>query len=341
LVWAVCSCRIRLAGVKVGIRRLGGPNYEQIPVNAPRCPMANMQRDGHMTMIPQKGRVSYSPSSLESDSPRQDPANGFTSFHALENGDKLRVRAESFGDHFSQALMFFNSQTEPEQNHIISAFIFELSKVETKAVRTRMLGQLANVSPEIAQRVANGLGTLGAIKPVPTKVPVRTDLPTSDALSILKKAVPGLKTKVIGCLIGDGSDAKAVLALRKAASAAGANLKVVAPKIGEATASDGTIVEADFQLAGGCSVLFDAVFVLLSKEGATKLSTEGAAVAWVHDAFVHLKVIGASSAAKPVLDAASVVKDAGIVIGDDHKAYLKKASEGRIWNWEPSVRSVF
>ena len=330
-----------LSYIDTQLSRLGGPNYEQIPVNAPRCPMANMQRDGHMTMIPQKSRVSYSPSSLEANSPRQDPTSGFTSFHAPENRDKLRVRAESFGDHFSQALMFFNSQTEPEQNHIISAFIFELSKVETKAVRTRMVGQLANVSSEIAQRVANGLGILGEVKAVPTKVPVRTDLPASEALSILKKTIPGLKTKVVGCLVSEGSDAKAVLALQKAVKAAGASLKIVAPKIGGATASDGTIIKADFQLAGGSSVLFDAVYLSLSKKGATTLSTEGAAVAWVHDAFVHLKVMGAPAAAKPLLDAAGVVKDAGIVIGDDHKAYLNKASEGRIWDREPSVRSVF
>ncbi|WP_260739480.1 catalase [Tunturiibacter lichenicola] len=330
-----------LSYIDTQLSRLGGPNYEQIPVNAPRCPMANMQRDGHMTMIPQKGRVSYSPSSLEADSPRQDPKNGFTSFRGSENGDKLRIRAESFGDHFSQALMFFNSQTEPEQNHIISAFIFELSKVETKAVRTRMLGQLVNVSPEIAQRVANGLGMLDAIKAVPAKVPVRMDLPTSDALSILKKAVPGVKTKVIGCLVEDGSDAKTILALKKAVTAAGANLKIVAPKIGGANASDGTTIEADFQLAGGSSVLFDAVYVLLSKEGATKLSREGAAVAWVHDAFVHLKVMGASAAAKPLLDAAGVIEDDGVVIGDDHKAYLNRAGQGRIWSREPGVCSVF
>ena len=111
-----------------------------------------------MTMIPQLGRVSYSPSSLDPNTPRQDPKNGYNSFVAHEEGDKLRVRAESFSDHFSQALMFFNSQTEPEQNHIISAFIFELSKVQTEHVRMTMLGQLANVSTTIAQRVANGLG---------------------------------------------------------------------------------------------------------------------------------------------------------------------------------------
>jgi catalase len=330
-----------LSYIDTQLSRLGGPNYEQIPVNAPRCPMMNMQRDGHMAMIPQKGRVSYSPSSLEANSPRQDPVNGFTSFQASEQGDKLRIRAESFADHFSQALMFFNSQTEPEQNHIISAFIFELSKVESKSVRTRMVGQLANVSSTIAQRVAEGLGMVGEIQSVPTTTPVRTDLPTSDALSILKKALPGLKTKVVGCLIADGSDATAVLALQKAVTAAGADLKVIAPKIGGALASDGSRIEADFQLAGGPSVLFDTVYLSLSKEGATLLSTESAAVAWVHDAFAHLKVIGAASAARPLLDAAGVVKDAGVVLGNDHKAFLNRANKGRIWDREASVRTVF
>jgi catalase len=330
-----------LSYIDTQLSRLGGPNYEQIPVNAPRCPMMNMQRDGHMAMIPQKGRVSYSPSSLEANSPRQDPANGFTSFHAAEQVDKLRIRAESFGDHFSQALMFFNSQTEPEQNHIISAFIFELSKVETKSVRTRMLGQLANVSSTIARRVADGLGMAGEIPSVAAKVPVRTDLPVSDALSMLKKAVPGLKTKVVGCLVADGSDAATVLSLKKAVMAAGGNFKIIAPKIGGAMASDGSVIEADFQLAGGPSVLFDTVYLSLAKEGAQLLSTESAAVAWVHDAFAHLKVIGASAAAKPLLDAAGVVKDAGILLGKSDEAYLSRAAQGRIWDREPGVRTVF
>jgi catalase len=117
----------------------------------------HFQRDGHMQTSPQKGRVNYSPSSLEPDTARQDPHRGLTSFAEPMDGQKLRVRAESFADHFSQAHLFFYSQTETEQNHIISAFIFELSKVETRAVRERMLGQLANVDPKIAQRVAEGL----------------------------------------------------------------------------------------------------------------------------------------------------------------------------------------
>ncbi|MEO6804469.1 MAG: catalase [Granulicella sp.] len=330
-----------LSYVDTQLSRLGGPNYEQIPVNAPKCPVMNMQRDGHMTMKAQKGRVSYSPSSLEADSPRQDPHMGFNSFPEMLEGDKLRIRSESFADHFSQARQFFDSQTEPEQNHIISAFIFELSKVETLAVRERMVSQLANVDPHIAQRIANGLGLQGKIKPTETTVPARTDLPESPALSILAKAKSTLKGRVVGCLVADGTDAATVSALKKATLKLGADFKVIAPKVGGAIAANGTLIVADFQLAGGSSVLFDTVFVAVSKEGGKLLSKEAAAVAWVHDAFAHLKVIGASSDAKALLDASGVVADKGVQVGSDVEAFLSTASAGRIWEREPSVRTVF
>ena len=330
-----------LSYIDTQITRLGGPNYTQIPVNAPRCPVMNMQRDGHMQMRAQKGRVSYSPSSLEADTPRQDPKNGFTSFPAPETGDKMRVRSESFADHFSQALQFFVSQTETEQNHIISAFIFELSKVDTKAIRERMLGQLANVNELMAQRVADGLGMLGPINKVATTVAARTDLPPSDALSILKNLKPGLKTKIIGCLIADGTDAAEVAALNIAAKKMDAKVKIVAPKIGGAVTADGEVLEADFQLAGGPSVLFDAVYVALSEKGATMLSTESAAVDWVHNAFAHLKVIGASAGAEALLLKAGVVTDSGVLIGAQAKSFMEIAAMGRIYDREPSVRTVY
>jgi catalase len=330
-----------LSYIDVQITRLGGPNYAQIPVNAPRCPVLNMQRDGHMQMRAQKGRVSYSPSSLEADAPRQDPHAGFTSFPATENGDKLKVRAESFGDHFSQALQFFNSQTEAEQNHIISAFIFELSKVETKAVRERMVGQLANVDKTIAKRVAAGLGLQSEITPVPAKVPARTDLKPSDKLSIVKTMKPGLKTKLVGVLVADGTETGSVLELKAAVAKAGGHVKIVAPKVGGAKGADGKMLEADFQLAGGSSVLFDAVYVALSADGAKMLSTEAAAVAWVHDAFAHLKVIGATTEAQPLLEAAGVVADQGVLVGGKTAAYVTAAGQGRVYERESSVRTVF
>jgi catalase len=121
--------------------RLGGPDFAEIPINRPKCPVMNFQRDGHMQMAVPEGRVNYSPSSLANQVPREDPKRGFASFPAREEGDKLRVRPASFADHFSQARQFFYSLTEREQNHLVAAFIFELSKVQTKAVRARMLSQ--------------------------------------------------------------------------------------------------------------------------------------------------------------------------------------------------------
>ena len=323
------------------LSRLGGPNFQQIPVNAPKCPVMHLQRDGHMQMTVPKGRVNYSPSSLQPDTPRQDPQHGLTSFAQRMEGDKLRIRAESFADHFSQARQFFYSQTAPEQNHIVSAFVFELSKVQTKAVRERMVGQLANVDPRIAERVANGLGMRGEIKPLPATVEARTELPTSPALSILEKDKKTLAGRKVGCLVADGTDARQVNELKAATEKVNADFAVVAPKVGGAMGLDGKLIEGDFQLAGGSSVLFDAVFVAVSEDGVKLLLKEAAAVAWVHDAFAHCKVIGATKTARPLLEAAGVIEDAGILIDISAKDFVAKAAEGRVWEREPKVRTVY
>ena len=326
------------------LSRLGTPNFTQLPINAPKCPVMNFQRDGHMQFTIPPGRVSYSPSSLDPNSARENPQAGIVSAREQVEGDKLRIRPELFADHFSQARQFFLSQTEPEQNHIISAFIFELSKVETKAIRERMVGQLANVDSAIARRVATGLGMQEDVPPIPPKLAARTDLPESPALSILRKAKSGLEGKLIGCLIADGTSAALVTALKTSAKELGAQVKVVAPKIGGVSAKEGSLIEADFQLAGGPSVLFDCVFLAISSQGAGTLANESAAVAFVHDAFAHLKVIGASPEAKPLLDKAGVVADQGVVTlkrAGSPEAFLKRAALGRIWDREPTLRTTY
>lgn len=266
--------------------------------------------------------------------------HGFVSVPATESDDKLRVRSEPFADHYSQARHFF-SQTQPEQNHIVSAFIFKLSKVETEAIRTLLLSRLANVDETLAKRVANGLGHDAPIVKAPTTVQLRTDLAVSPMLSMLAKFKPTLKGRKVGCLVADGTDPAQVLALEAAAKAVGANFAVIAPKVGGAKGSDGGKIRADFQLAGGPSVLFDTVVLALSKEGAAILAKEAAAVAFVHDAYAHLKVIGHTDGAQVLMAKAGVVKDAGIVLLAKPDAYLGTASNGRIWDREHSVRSVF
>ena len=325
------------------ITRLGGPNFAQIPINQPRCPMANLQRDGFMSMQKPTGRVNYEPNSLSEDSPREDPARGYVTPPIAESGDTLRIRAESFADHYSQARQFLHSQTEPERNHIIAALTFELSKVQTKAIRTRTLGHLANIDASMAERVAKGLGRREPVEAAATKVPARDGLTPSPALSILAKGPPPLAGRMIGCLVADGTDAAMVKGLADAAKASGAMLKVVAPRVENPIGSDGRAIEADFQLAGGPSVLFDSVVVAVSAKGAEMLSHEAAAVSFVADAFAHLKVIGHSADAQPLLDRAGVVADAGVVaLGRDAgHSFIEAVRQGRAWAREPSVRKVY
>jgi len=304
--------------------------------------MQNFQRDGMMQMSVPKGRANYEPNSLsmagEEGGPRECPATGFRSFERAtgdqEQGDKLRVRAELFADHYSQARMFWKSQTASEQAHIASSFVFELSKVEFDHVPPRVLGNLLNVDEELAQRVADGLGIdLPAANPA-AREPV--DLDPSPALSIQKNMVETVKGRKIGILIADGTDAKALSDLKNAISQAGATAFVVAPKIGKAKLSDGNVTKADGQLAGSPSQLFDAVAVLLSKEGSDMLTREAAAVQWVMDAFGHLKAIGHTNEAQPLLQKAGVETDDGVVGMD---GFLKAAAK-RYWDREPKVRML-
>lgn len=323
--------------------RLGGPNFAEIPINRPQCPVMNFQRDGHQQMGVPLGRVNYSPSSLAHQGPREDPKRGYNGFPAREAGDTLRIRSSSFADHYSQARQFFYSLTEPEQNHLVAAFTFELSKVETKSVRAQLLSQLANVDMKVAQRVANGLGHEDPIGNAPTTTKTRTDLKPSPALSILAKAKPTVKGRTIGVLVADGTDPALVSALQVSAKNSGAKLKVIAPKVEGAKGSGGKMIPADFQLAGGPSVLFDAVVIALSPEGAQQLGMHAAAVSFVQDAFSHLKVIGHTAAAAPLLQKAGVMPDSGIVAIDgvgSSERFIAAAAKGRIWGREPKVRMV-
>jgi catalase len=321
--------------------RLGGPNFHELPINAPKCPMQNFQRDGiHRMQVP-KGRVNYEPNSLGPDSPRESPDRGFTTFPQADVGDKVRERSATFADHYSQARLFFNSMTEPERRHIVSAFTFELSKVETLAIRTRMLGHLDNIHPDLGAQVAAGLGMEDQADDIrPAVEPI--ELKPSAALSLIAKAPKTLEGRKVGVLVADGTDNGLLDAVRAAAKRAKARVEVVAPKIGGAAGTTGTIA-VDHIIAGGPSLFFDAVVVLVDGEAATTLAREAAAVDWVRDAFGHLKVIGHTPGASPLLATAGVEADEGVVeIGAPRDAarFVETAKGGRIWNREPTLRNV-
>ena len=315
--------------------RLGGPNFHQIPVNAPKCPFANHQRDGHMQMQVPKGRVVYDPSSLQEDTPRETPA-GFRSHASADDGRKGRTRAESFADHYSQARMFFRSLEKPEQAHLASALVFELSKVETLKVRERTVSHLRNIDESLAQRVADGLALPALPDPAPTATPVQ-DMPAAPEVRVIGRNKPTLQGRSIGILFDEGSDARVMASLSKAARKAGADVKLVAPKVGGATLSDGAMQAADGQLAGTPSAVFDAVAVVLSPEAAKALSKESAAVEFVSQAWAHLKAIASDAGGQTLLKAARVGNDAGIVEAEDAKAFLAAAAT-RQWAREPKLR---
>lgn len=316
------------------LSRLGSPNFHQIPINAPKCPFYNNQRDGHMQMNVPKGRVAYEPSSLQGDSPRETPA-GFRSHATADDGIKGRVRAETFADHYSQARLFYRSQTAPEQAHIATALVFELSKVETAHVREAVVGQLRHVDAELAQRVADGLG-MEALPPAPAAAVAAQDMPASPALQIIGKMKPTLQGRAVGILVHDGSDAATVKALRKAVEGAGATCKLVAPKLG-VKLSDGKRLTADGQLAGTPSFVFDAVAVVLSADAGKALAKESAAIDFVSNAWAHLKAIASDAGAQPLLKAGNVGKDAGIVAASEAKAFVE-AAKTRQWAREPKLR---
>ena len=320
------------------LSRLGSPNFHQIPVNAPKCPFGNQQRDGHMQMEQPEGRVSYEPNSLSKNSPRESPVNGFRSVAIKETGDKGRVRPESFADHYSQARQFYLSQTVYEQAHIASALVFELSKVEHLHVREAMVGHLRNIEEDLAQRVAGGLG-LETVPTAPKPAAPVQKLNPSPALQIIGKMKDTLRGRAIGILIADGSDGALVKKIKRAAIEAGATVKIIAPKVSGAKLAGGSMMSADGQLAGMPSVLFDAVAIVLSDEGAKALSLESAAIDFVRDAFGHLKAIAADEGAQTLLKVANIRSDAGVVSANDVTAFIA-AAKTRQWRREKSVRTL-
>lgn len=325
------------------LSRLGTVNFHQIPINqAKGCPFQNFQRDGHMqTQVP-TGRANYEPNSLaqagEDGGPRADAKGGFTSFREPVEKEKVRLRSETFADHYSQPRLFFASLAAPEQAHLASAIVFELSKVSLEHVRNRVMGNLRNVDEDLAKRVADGLGMA-----LPDKTPAAAepiDLEPSPAVRLIGKYPDSLKGRKVGVLVTDGADGAVVKAVQDAAEAAGAAVEIIAPKRGGAKLKDGSMLKADHQLAGAPSVLFDAVALVLSADGCQQLLTEGAAVDFAKDAFGHLKAIGHTPEAQPLLDKAGVEADAGVVdLSNGADAFIKPAAT-RQWDREPKVRTL-
>lgn len=324
------------------LKRLGGPNFTHLPINAPKCPFAHFQQDGHMAMRNPVGRVNYQPNSW-GEGPRESPVKGFRHFPAEEQGQKVRLRPESFADHYSQARQFYISQTPPEQRHIANALTFELSKVETPVIRERVVSHLMNIDETLASTVAAKLGLKTMPKPADAAVETRQDLEPSPALSILLNGPDRFEGRKLGILVTDGVDAALLNALVAAVTKEKATVEIIAPKVGGVTASDGSWVVAHQMIDGGPSVLYDAVAILPSPEAVDELATEATARDFVADAFQHCKFIGHVEAAMPLLKKAGIADslDEGVIALETEKdiaGFIRELGKLRLWSREPGVK---
>jgi len=308
------------------LKRLGGPNFHEIPINRPIGPVHNNQRDGHMRQTINEGRVSYEPNTLGGGCPFQAGAKngGFVSFPAPVESVKIRgARGEKFFDHFSQALQFWKSQSEPEQEHIVQALQFELGHCAV-AVRERMVGMLAQVDTGLAQRVGQGLGmkkipkiagplNLGFPADANPKdwqpTPADREVAPSPAVSMLltpNKPEPNIRTRKIAILVAEGSDEGDIESMKKALLAKGATPSLIGRHVGAFTTAGRKEMDAEFSIFTTSSVLFDAVYVPGGEKAIAALKDEAQAIEFLVDAFKHYKPIAATGAGSTLLAAAGI-----------------------------------
>jgi len=317
------------------LKRLGSPNFTHIPINAAKALVSNFQQDGHMAIHNPKGRVNYEPNSWGT-GPRESAEKGFKSFPEKVEGTKQRTRSKKFADHYSQARQFYISQTNVEQQHIADALVFELSKVQKADIRNRMVAHLMNIDEALSQKVADGLGLQKmpeALKPARETI---TDLKPSPALSILKNGPESFKGRVVGALCSDGVDAELLKGVAQSLKDAGATMKIVAPKIGGVKGSDGTLYKVDEKIDGGPSVLFDAIVVLTTTDGAKNLMSNPAARSFIADAANHHKFIGYLESSTPLIEQNVDTQKASpqlikISNAGDVNTFLEKCSQIRHW----------
>jgi catalase len=342
------------------LSRLGTPNFHELPINRTIAPMHNNQRDGHMRQEINTGRVSYQPNSLGGGCPFQAKMDqgGFVSFNERVDAHKVRERSESFSDHFSQATLFYNSQTDVEKNHIIKSLRFELGKVETETIRVRMVNLLSQVDKTLAEKVAIGLGItvhkpeipmnkgVGAdadpLKHEPKSVKQKTK--SSDALSMIKNptVTDSIKTKQIAFICADGAHNPSIVSYKNALEKKGAVVKIIAPNLGFLKLEDGKKLKVDQSLLIASSVLFDAVFIPSGK-GINTLKGNKEVSEFITDAFKHCKVIGGEDEGATLIQSIQIIKEAGkkldegIVLNKDTTAFIKALGKHRFWEREELV----
>ncbi|MEO8414984.1 MAG: catalase [Ginsengibacter sp.] len=299
------------------LSRLGSPNFHEIPINRSLNTVHNNQRDGHMRQQINKGKVAYNPNSLAGGCPFQARmANGgFTSYVEKIEAKKVRARSKSFHDHFSQARLFYVSQSKPEQNHIVDALSFELGHCDTEAIRIRVVGLLTQIDGDLAARVADNLGLKVPAKPeqpvnrsfgADTKpkdvqpVFIQQDVETSPALSMANTIKDSIKTRQVAILATNGVD-DSLMKMKSALESKGAMTKIVSMKLGTFKGANGEAIKADQAFLGSSSVLFDAIFIPGGEASVTALKSKPEAILFINEAYRHCKAIALTGEAVDLL----------------------------------------
>ncbi|MEO7457530.1 MAG: catalase, partial [Gemmatimonadaceae bacterium] len=308
--------------VDTQITRLGGPNFHEIPINASIAPVHNNQRDGLHRQAIARGRVSYEPNSLAGGCPFQAGAKGFVSFPEPVREDKLRGKPEKFAEHYNQATLFYESQTDWEKAHIAGALRFELSKVTVPAIRRRMVASLRNVSEDLASQVAEGLGielpdALARVLPTPPT----PEVTTSPTLSLTARpGETGARTRKVAILVANGADGNVLTSLHAALTNGGVVPRFVAARLGTYQTSDGGAIEADASMENSPAVLFDGMILPSGDAAVEALAASGQALEFITNQFRHCKPILALGASRSLLAAIGVTPDAdtdaGLVYSD-------------------------
>ena len=350
------------------LSRLGSPNFHEIPINRPITSVHNNQRDGHMRQTINTGQSSYHPNTTGNGDPIQAKAaeGGFVSYNERIDAKKIRTRSQSFFDHFSQAALFFNSQSVAEKDHIIDAFRFELGKLETPAIRERVVGMLTRVDKTLAAKVAEGLG-IAVPKPAenlnqnipadgdPDKfqpIDVHAKLHISKALSMADTVKDTIKTRQIAILADDGMDGDSLDAMKQALEASGAKTKIIASHLGYITAVNGKQSKVDQSFLTAASVLFDAVYVPGGAQSAASLKNLPDAIQFINEAFKHCKAIAADGAGAEFIQitaagnnihitekADKTVALNGILINGNANEFIKAIAQHRFWQREKATKN--
>ena len=315
--------------VDTQISRLGGPNFHEIPINAPIAQVHNNQRDGMHRQAIHRGRVSYEPNSLGGGCPFQAGAKGFVSFPEPreESDHKVRGKAERFADHYTQATLFWNSQTDTEKQHIINAFRFELSRVQTPAVRERMVSGLLNVARELAEPVAAGLGIRELPPPMPKVMTkeVTPEVSVSPALSLFARPGDGsIRTRRVAIMVADGCDGAAVSAIADRLTDEGAVPRFVSTTLGSVQPATGEAIEVDVSLEAAPAVLYDALVLPNGSNAVTALRRDGRTLEFIKDQYRHCKPILAMGESAELLQACGIdatlpngQADSGVLVAAD------------------------